>query len=61
MRWVKDSLATHFKMKNLGKLHYCLGITIEYGEVFVDVPKAVYSLIAGKIWTISSKNIHNSS
>ena len=32
MRWIKDSLATCFKMKDLGKLHYCLGITIEYDK-----------------------------
>ena len=24
MRWIKNSLATRFKMKDLGKLHYCL-------------------------------------
>ena len=29
MKWIKNSLATCFKMKDLGKLHYCLGITIE--------------------------------
>ena len=32
MRWIKNSLATRFKLKDLGKLHYCLGITIEYDE-----------------------------
>ena len=32
MRWIKNSLATRFKIKDLGKLHYCLGITIEYDE-----------------------------
>ena len=32
MRRIKDSLATHFKVKDLGKLHYCLGITVEYDE-----------------------------
>ena len=32
MRIIKDSLATRFKMKDLGKLHYCLGITVEYDE-----------------------------
>ena len=32
MRKLKNDLATHFKMKNLGKLHFCLGITIEYDE-----------------------------
>ena len=30
MRWIKNSLATWFKMKDLGKLQYCLGITIEH-------------------------------
>ena len=29
---VKKNLATKFKMKDLGKLHYCLGITIEQDE-----------------------------
>ena len=32
MRRIKDSLATRFKMKDLGKLHYCLGIAVEYDE-----------------------------
>ena len=30
MRTVKNGLATRFCMKDLGRLHYCLGITIEY-------------------------------
>ena len=32
MEEVKASLATRFKMKDLGKLHYCLGITIEQAD-----------------------------
>ena len=32
MKKVKESLATRFKMKDLGKIHYCLGINIEYDE-----------------------------
>ena len=32
MHDVKSKLATEFKMKDLGKLHYCLGITIEQDE-----------------------------
>ena len=32
MRRIKDNLATHFEMKDLKKLHYCLGITIKYDE-----------------------------
>ena len=31
MQEIKASLATHFKM-NMGKLHYCLGITVEQDE-----------------------------
>ena len=29
---VKKGLVTRFKMKDLGKLHYCLGISIDYHE-----------------------------
>ena len=29
---IKESLAAHFKMKDLGKLHYCLGISIQHDE-----------------------------
>ena len=29
MKKVKQSLSAQFKMKDMGKLHYCLGITIE--------------------------------
>ena len=32
MEEVKTSLAARFKMKDLGKLHYCLGITIEQDD-----------------------------
>ena len=32
MEEVKASLAARFKMKDLGKLHYCLGITIEQDD-----------------------------
>ena len=32
MTWVKETLASQFKMKDMGKLHYCLGITIEQNE-----------------------------
>ena len=32
MERITDSLAEQFKMKDLGKLHYCLGINIEYDE-----------------------------
>ena len=30
MRKVKESLAAHFRMKYMGKLHYCLGINIQH-------------------------------
>ena len=32
MKKIKDSLAAHFKMKDLGKLHYFLGISIEHDK-----------------------------
>ena len=32
MKKIKDNLAMRFKMKNLGKLHYCLEISIEYDK-----------------------------
>eukprot|EP00731_Ephydatia_muelleri_P034359 Em0056g18a len=32
MERIKGSLTERFKMNNLGKLHYCLGINIEYDE-----------------------------
>ena len=32
MKKIKDSLAARFKMKDLGDLHYCLGISIEYDK-----------------------------
>eukprot|EP00731_Ephydatia_muelleri_P012155 Em0006g1049a len=32
MERIKGSLTERFKMKDLGKLHYCLGINIEYDE-----------------------------
>ena len=32
MRMIKESLAKRFKMKDLGELHYCLGINVEFDE-----------------------------
>ena len=32
MEEVKKSLTSQFKMKGLGKLHYCLGLTIQKDE-----------------------------
>ena len=32
MQKLKKDLATSFKMKDLGKLHYCLGVCIEQDE-----------------------------
>lgn len=26
---IKSKLSTHFEMKDMGKLHYCLGVTVE--------------------------------
>ena len=37
MKTVKNGLATRFCMKDLGRLHYCLGITIEY-----DINNSMY-------------------
>ena len=33
MQQIKKSLALQFQMKDMGKLHYCLGINIEQNEV----------------------------
>ena len=45
MKKVKESLATKFRMTDMGKLHYCLGITIictrRRQEMFVASSKAV--------------------
>ena len=32
MKQIKEDLTASFTMKDLGKLHYCLGITMEYDE-----------------------------
>ena len=32
MKNMKDDLSNHLKMKDLGKIHYCLGIAVEYDE-----------------------------
>lgn len=32
MQMVKESLATQFKMTDMGKLHYCLGVTVVQDE-----------------------------
>ena len=32
MKKIKESLAARFKMKDLGKLHYCLGNSIQHDE-----------------------------
>ena len=32
MQEVKESLAVRFKMKDMGKLHYCLGVSIKHDE-----------------------------
>ena len=32
MQEVKESLMARFKMKDIGKLHYCLGVSIEQDE-----------------------------
>jgi len=32
MKRIKETLKSRFQMKDLGKLHYCLGISIEQDE-----------------------------
>ena len=32
MQQIKKSLASHFQMKDIGKLHYCLRIHVEHDE-----------------------------
>jgi len=32
LRQIKEGLASYFQMKDVGKLHYCLGINIEQNE-----------------------------
>ena len=41
MQQVKESLTAQFKMKDMGQLNYCLGITIEQDENLVDTPQAI--------------------
>ena len=45
MEEVKRNLTARFKMKDLGKLHYCLGITFEQDEKQESMltSKAIYS------------------
>jgi len=52
MQNVKESLAGRFKMKDMGKLHYCLGINIEHDEEQVSevTPETVHPEIAHKVW-----------
>ena len=50
MQEIKESLTSKFKMKDLGRLHHCLGITVEYGqqwELFMVTPEAIYLIYAG--------------
>jgi hypothetical protein len=60
MERTKDSLAEQFKMKDLGKLHYCLGINIEYDENKWCLWMHQRPYI-GKVMTIRSKIIFYSS
>ena len=49
MKKTKESLAARFKMKNLGKLHYCLGISIQHDEekwcLWMDQRQYIQSLL----------------
>ena len=59
MEEVKKTLTSQFKMKDLGKLHYCLGITIEQDEKkkslclhqrqYIQGMLEKYGLLQGKI------------
>ena len=46
---IKESLAARFKMKDLGKLHYCLGISIQHdeerGSLWMDQRQYIQSLL----------------
>ena len=49
MKKIKENLAAHFKMKDLEKLHYCLGISIQHGEergsLWMDQRQYIQSLL----------------
>ena len=46
---IKESFAAHFKIKDLGKLHYCLGISIQHdeekGSLWMDQRQYIQSLL----------------
>ena len=46
---IKETLAARFKMKDLGKLHYCLGISIQHdeerGSLWMDQRQYIQSLL----------------
>ena len=49
MNKIKESLAACFKMKDLGKLHYCLGISLQHDEercyLWMDQRQYIQSLL----------------
>ena len=49
MKKIKENLAARFKMKDLGKLHYCLGISIQHdeerGSLWMDQRQYIQSLL----------------
>ena len=49
MKKVKENLAARFKMKNLGKLDYCLGISMQHdeerGSLWMDQRQYIQSLL----------------
>ena len=58
MKKIKESLEAHFKMKELGKLDYCLGISIQHdeerGHLWMNQRQYIHFNITRKIWTGSS-------
>ena len=49
MKKIKENLAARFKIKDLGKLHYCLGISIQHdeerGSLWMDQRQYIQSLL----------------
>ena len=64
MKHLKSNLSTRFKMKDMGKLHYCLGIMIEKDQegksLWIHQQPYISKLIK-KIWSIRCKTCFNSS
>ena len=37
MQQIKESISNTFKMKDLGELHYCLGVNVDKNSTFIYV------------------------